>query len=122
MHLHRGYAPLALGLFLIEVAIALFVRDRFVRPYLGDTLAVILVYTTLRTAFRIDVVHAAAIAFLIAVAIELGQLFGVLDLLGLQSNPIARTALGYGFEVKDILAYAAGALIILAAERLRTRR
>lgn len=115
----RGYALLALGLFVIEVAIALFVHDRFVRPYLGDTLAVILVHAALRAAFRIDVIRATAIAFLIAVAIELGQLFRVLDLLGLQGNAIARTVLGYGFEAKDILAYAAGALIVLAAERLR---
>lgn len=120
MRLHRGYALLALGLVVIEAAIALFVRDRFVRPYLGDTLAVILVYTALRAVFRIGVVRAAAIAFLIAVAIELGQLFGVLDRLGLQGNPIARTVLGYGFEAKDILAYAAGALIMLAAESLRS--
>lgn len=122
MRFHRGYALLALGLFLIEVAIALFVRDRFVRPYLGDTLAVILVYAGLRAIFRIDVTQAAALAFLIAVAIEFGQLFHVLDLLELQGNPIARTVLGYGFEVKDILAYAAGALIVLAAERVRKRR
>jgi hypothetical protein len=122
MRFHRSYALLALGLFLIEVAIALLVRDRFVRPYLGDTLAVILLYATLRAAFRIDVIRAAAIAFLTAVAIEFAQLLRVLDLLGLQDNPIARTVLGYGFEAKDILAYAAGASIVLAAERLRTRR
>jgi hypothetical protein len=119
VRLHRGYALLALSLFLTETAIALFVRDRFVRPYLGDTLVVILVYAALRAAFRIDVIRATAIAFLIAVAIEFGQFFRVLDLLGLAHNPIARTVLGYGFELKDILAYAAGTLIILAAERLR---
>jgi hypothetical protein len=119
---HRGYALLTLGLFLIEVVIALFVRDRFVRPYLGDTLAVILVYSALRTVSRVDMTHAAAIAFLIAVAIEFGQLFRVLDLLGLQRNPIARIVLGYGFEAKDIFAYAAGAMIVLVAERLRARR
>ncbi|ATY31280.1 ribosomal maturation YjgA family protein [Sphingomonas psychrotolerans] len=122
MRFHRGYALLTLGLLLIEIGIALFVRDRFVRPYLGDTLAVILVYTALRAAFRIEVIPAAAIAFLIAAVIELGQLLRVLDWLGLQGNPIARTVLGYGFEWRDFLAYAAGALIALAAERVRARR
>jgi hypothetical protein len=119
MRFHRGYALLALGLFLIEVTIALFVRDRFVRPYLGDTLAVIFVYAALRASFRIDVIRAAAVAFLVAVVIEFAQLFRILDLLGLQANPIARTVLGYGFEMKDILAYAAGALIVVGAERFR---
>jgi hypothetical protein len=121
MRFHRGYALLALGLFLIEVVIALFVRDRFIRPYLGDTLAVILVYAALRATLRIDVIPAAATAFLIAAAIEFGQYFHLLDLLGLAGNGIARTVLGYGFELKDFIAYAAGALIALAVERARSR-
>jgi hypothetical protein len=121
MRFHRGYALLALGLFLTEVVIALFVRDRFIRPYLGDTLAVILVYAALRATFRIDVIPAAATAFLIAAAIEFGQYLHLLDLLGLADNGIARTVLGSGFEFKDFLAYAAGALIVLAAERWRSR-
>lgn len=121
MRFHRGYALLALGLFLIEVVIALFVRDPFIRPYLGDTLAVILVYAALRATLRIDVIPAAATAFLIAAAIEFGQYFHLLDLLGLAGNGIARTVLGYGFELKDFIAYAAGALIALAVERARSR-
>jgi uncharacterized membrane protein len=119
MHFHRGYALLALALLLIEVAIALFVRDRFVRPYLGDVLAVILVYAALRAAFRIGTVPAALAAFLIAVAVELGQYFHILDLLGLADNQVARIILGTGFELKDFAAYTAGALIALAVERLR---
>jgi hypothetical protein len=122
MRLHPGYALIALALLLIEVAIALFVRDRFVRPYLGDVLAVILVYAGLRASLRIDAIPAAAISFVIAAVIEFGQLFRVLDLLGLADNRVARTVLGYGFELKDFLAYAAGALIALAVERLRARR
>ena len=34
-----SYALAAALLFAVEVAIALYVRDRFVRPYLGDVLA-----------------------------------------------------------------------------------
>lgn len=122
MRFHTGYALLAFVLFLIEAGIALFVRDAFVRPYLGDTLAVILVYAGLRAVLRIGAIRAAAIAFLVAAVIEFGQWFGVLDLLGLEGNPLARTVLGHGFEAKDFLAYGAGALIVLGAERLRTRR
>lgn len=121
MRFHRGYALLALALFLIEVVIALFVRDRFVRPYLGDVLAVILVYAGLRAVFRIAVTPAAAIALLVAIAVELGQFFHLLDLLNLQHNRLARIVLGYGFELRDFAAYAAGALIVLIAERLRAR-
>ena len=43
-----AYAFATLIIFLIEVLIALYVRDAFVRPFGGDILAVILVYTGLR--------------------------------------------------------------------------
>jgi hypothetical protein len=122
MRFHPGYALIALALLLIEIAIALFVRDRFVRPYLGDVIAVILVYAALRATFRLDVIPAAATAFLVAAAIEFGQLFRVLDLLGLADHRIARTVLGYGFELKDFVAYATGGLIVLAVERWRAGR
>ncbi|MDP5278365.1 DUF2809 domain-containing protein [Sphingomonas sp. DG1-23] len=122
MRFHPGYALVALALLLIEIAIALFVRDRFVRPYLGDVIAVILVYAALRATFRLDVIPAAATAFLVAAAIEFGQLFRVLDLLGLADHRIARTVLGYGFELKDFVAYATGGLIVLAVERWRAGR
>ena len=34
-----------LVIFCIEVLIALYVRDRFIRPYVGDMLVVVLVYS-----------------------------------------------------------------------------
>lgn len=121
LHFHRGYALLTLLVFAIEVLIALYVRDRFVRPYLGDTLAVILVYLGLRAVLRIGVVAAAATAFAVAVAVELGQLIGLVHLLGLSHSPIARTVLGMGFEAWDFVAYAAGAGIAVLAEAARRR-
>ena len=44
------YALAALAVFALEVVIALFVNDAFVRPFVGDALAVILVYLGLRAA------------------------------------------------------------------------
>ena len=61
--LHRGYALAAVILFAIEVVIALYVRDRFVRPHLGDTLAVLLVYCGLRATTRIGVVPSTFLLF-----------------------------------------------------------
>ena len=100
----------------VEILIALNVRDRFVRPYLGDVLAVMLVYCGLRAVLPLARWQAAAIAFAIAAAIEIGQAIGILDLLGWRGNAIARTVLGTGFEWKDFLAYAAGAALPLAVE------
>lgn len=115
----RGYAAAALVLFLIEVAIALFVRDAFVRPYLGDTLAVVLVYLALRAATPARVVPAALVALAIAFGVEFGQWFGLVDRLGLGGSQMARIVLGTGFAALDFVAYAAGAAAILVAEAMR---
>jgi hypothetical protein len=109
-------------LFAIEAIIALYVRDRFIRPYFGDVLAVILVYCGLRAVLPLRPWPAAAIAFGIAVLVELGQLIGILDILGLRGNTVARIVLGSGFEWKDMLAYAAGAALALLIDRPRRPR
>ncbi len=116
LRFHRGYALATLLVFAIEVLIALFVRDRFVRPYLGDTLAVIMVYLGVRATLRIGAIPAAAAAFAVAVAVEFGQYFNILDALGLRDSQIARVVLGTGFEPWDFVAYAVGALIAVGAE------
>ena len=121
LRFRTGYALLTLLVFVVEVLIALYVRDRFVRPYLGDVLAVILVYLGLRAVLRIGVTAAAATAFAVAVAVELGQLIGIVHLLGLSDSAVARTVLGTGFEAWDFVAYAAGAVIAVLAEAVWRR-
>ncbi len=122
MRLHRGYALATIALLIVEVGIALFVRDRIIRPYVGDTLAVLLVYTALRAVTRLSVPAAALAAFAVAVAIEFGQYVRILDQLGLGDNRLARTVLGSGFDTHDFLAYGAGALIALAVDYRRASR
>lgn len=115
------YALLAGAVFLIEVAIASWWRDGFVRPYLGDVLAVILVYLVLRAGTRLDQVGAAGVAFAVAVAIELGQLIHVLDALGLADNRLARVVLGGVFDPADLLCYLVGAILALVLDRAPVR-
>ncbi len=117
-----GYAGLALGLFAIEVVIALFVRDAIVRPYVGDALAVALVYCALRAMTPLSLWPALALSLGLACLIEFGQYLHLLDQLGLGGNAIARTILGYGFEPADFLAYAAGGAGVLVAEFALPRR
>lgn len=114
-----GYLAVAVALFAVETAIALFVRDDFVRPYLGDVLAIALVYAGLRAIAPLNVWQALAIALTIALAIELAQAFDVLGLLGLRDNTVVRIVLGGVFDWADLAAYAAGALIVAALEWAR---
>ena len=48
MKIRISYAIAALALFGIEVCIALFARDDFVRPFVGDVLVVILIHCAVR--------------------------------------------------------------------------
>lgn len=111
------YAIVAALLLVVEVLIALRVRDRFIRPYLGDVLAVILVHCGLRAVLPIRPLPAAATAFGIGALIELGQAIHILDLLGLRGIRVVAVVLGGSFEWLDFLAYAAGAGIALTVDR-----
>ncbi|WP_447765657.1 ribosomal maturation YjgA family protein [Sphingopyxis panaciterrae] len=116
-----GYALAALFLLLVEVAIALWVRDNFVRPYLGDVLAVILVYLALRAVTTLRPVPAALAALAVGVVVEIGQAIDLLGLLNLSDNRVARIVLGSSFGVGDLFCYAAGAAIAVLAEQARKR-
>lgn len=110
------YAIATIVLFAIEVLIALYVHDRLIRPYVGDSIVVILLYTALRAMTPFDVRMAAAAAFAFACAVEVGQYFNLVDRLGLGHSALARTLLGTNFELRDFIAYAIGAVVVLAAE------
>ena len=118
---HKYYGLAALAVFAVEAAIALFVRDRLVRPLVGDALAVILVYLDLRAATGWRRGAAIAVALGVAFAIELGQLLGLVDLLRLRDDPVARIVLGAQFDPWDLLAHCVGAACIAAVEGLATK-
>ena len=112
----------AVVILIIEVLIALFVRDAFVRPYVGDVLAVMLVYCGLRAVFPVGSWMALGLSLGIAFAIEVGQLFNFVDRLGLGGSQVARVVLGTGFEPMDFVAYAAGGAIAVVADLLLKAR
>lgn len=117
-----GYAIAALVIFLVEVVIALFVRDAFIRPYIGDVLAIALVYAALCAVTPLRLGSALTVTLAIAVVIELAQAANLLGALGLADNAVARTVLGGQFDWFDLLAYAAGGVVIVAVELLARRR
>jgi hypothetical protein len=118
--LRWGYGLAALAVFAIEVVIALFVRDAVMRPHVGDVLAVVLVYLGVRAVTPLKVAPAVGLALAIAVIVELGQLFHLLDALGLAHDRLVRVVLGGVFDFKDLACYAAGAICVIIGERFRT--
>ena len=118
----RKFFVLTIILFVTEVLIAVFVRDSFIRPYFGDYLVVILMYCAVKSFLNVRPVPAATTVLLFAYAVEILQYFHIVDRLGLTSNTIAKTVIGYGFAIEDIWAYTLGAVTIIVAETLVWKR
>lgn len=109
-------------LFAIEVSIALFVHDGFVRPFIGDVLVVMLVCAFLRIFIPEKIMLMPVFATLFAVIIEALQYFDFVKLLGLENNPVISTALGRTFDIRDIICYIVGGAIFFAAETVLRRK
>ena len=96
---HRSlYSVGALFLFLVEVLIALYVHDNFVRPYLGDLLVVILIYCFLMAVSRLQVIPALLIVLAFSYLVEVLQAVHFIEWLGLQDYPLASAIIGTSFS------------------------
>ena len=95
------YAICFAGLFVVETLIALFVRDAFIRPYMGDVLVVILVYCFVRMFITRPLRWLPLWIFLFACCIETLQYL----------------QLGTSFSWWDIVCYAVGCLPLLFIRR-----
>lgn len=102
----------------IEIGIGIYVRDAFVRPYVGDALVVVLIYCFVRIFIPRGLPWLPVYVFAFACFIEILQYFRLVDLLGL-TNPVARIILGSTFDFKDIISYAAGCVFILIMSKQR---
>lgn len=91
----------------VEVAIALLVRDQWVRPYGGDILAAAALYCLVRVFVPKRYKWFPLCVFLVAVVVEVLQLIDILSLLGLESS-FLRILLGGTFDWIDILCYSIG--------------
>ena len=105
------YALTTIIIILIEVLIALFVKDNFIRPYVGDMLVVVLIYTFLKIFFTEKPRILPLYVFIFAAAVELMQGVHIVELLGLQDNLFFTILIGTTFDIKDIICYAVGCLL-----------
>ena len=122
MRFNTFYFTIFVTFFIIEVLIALYVKDDFIRPYLGDTFVVILIYSFVRSFLNAPVFPTIIGVLLFSYGIEIMQYFKLVDLLGLGDYKLARVVIGTSFAWGDMVAYTAGAAIIWIAERFREVR
>lgn len=108
-------------LLLIEVGIGLYVRDDFIRPYVGDVLVIILLCCLIRILFPNKPKYIFQYAILIGVLAELSQYFHLDKMLGVQGT-VFGIILGSTFDVKDIVCYIVGGLLFGLVEFLITKK
>ncbi len=108
-------------LLLIEVIIALYVHDSLIRPYVGDMLVVILVYSFTRIFIPEKCRLLPLYVFLFAAGVEVLQYFKLVYVLGLEDNRFLRIVLGSVFDIKDIACYGVGCILLEAFERKKSR-
>jgi hypothetical protein len=111
------YFIIGLGLLGLEIIIALFVHDDFVRPYVGDVLIMFLMYSFIKAFTGRPTRRLPYYLFTFAVFIELLQLFQLTHLLGLQENILVTTILGSVFDFRDIISYFIGMLFLIGYEQ-----
>ncbi|MBU0550887.1 DUF2809 domain-containing protein [Myxococcota bacterium] len=117
VRLHPRALGVALGILLIEILIACFARDRLLRPFIGDVLAVIWVFSLAMAFIEAPPRLLALGAWAFACLVEITQYFQLVEHLGLSTHRWARITLGMVFDPLDLLAYTLGALIAWALTR-----
>jgi len=110
------YSAFFLLLLTVEIIIALFVRDRFIRLYGGDVLVTVLICCFLRMLFLCKIPILPVWVFLFSVCVEIGQYFDFVTVLGLGDMRFFRILLGSTFSVADIICYGAGCILFALAE------
>lgn len=106
------YGIIFVLLLLTEVFIALFVHDKFIRPYIGDVLVVIVLYYACRMIVPDKCKLLPLYIFVFASGVELLQYFNIVKVLGLESNTFLRILVGSVFDIKDIICYGAGCILL----------
>ena len=104
-------------LFTIEVVIALYVKQPFIRFVFGDFLIVIMLYYFFKSFLKAPSLNIALGVLLFAYIIEFLQLTKLLEELHLKNNTFANLIFGNTFSVTDLVAYTFGIITVLIIEK-----
>jgi DNA integrity scanning protein DisA with diadenylate cyclase activity len=118
------YFILTIAIFLIEVLIATKLKGIFfVRAYLGDVIVVILIYTFIKSFFKIKNNQKLIFGILVfSCLVEFAQYFNIADKLGFREGSLMYIVIGNSFSWIDILCYAAGCLLLYLFVQLQKNK
>ena len=118
MRFDRQYFIKFLVILFIEIWIALYVHDNFIRPYVGDILVMLLMYTFIKTFISLPTKSLPIYLFVFACVIEVSQLFNLVDKLNLSNSRVLSVVLGSVFDIKDIVCYGLGMVLLIIWEQM----
>lgn len=101
----------------IEVLIALYITQHFIRHVFGDYLCVIMLYYFFKSFLKTNTTYIALIVLLIAYSIEFLQLINILDILQLRHHKILIIIIGTTFSIEDLVAYTLGIITVILTEK-----
>ena len=116
------YAVLFVLLMLIDIYIAAFVTNVFVRSYLGDVFITLLICFFVQAVIPKKINFLSIWVFLFALAVEIGQYFDVVKLLGLDDYKLISVWFGRCYSFYDVICYAVGCLIFVVVDFLFLKR
>ncbi|MDM1553916.1 DUF2809 domain-containing protein [Chryseobacterium indologenes] len=107
------YLLVSIFIFLVEVLIATKLKGIFfVRAYLGDVIVVILLYTLVKSFFRVNNEKLILGILVFSCLIEFAQYFNIAEKLGFRPGSLMYIVIGNSFSWIDILCYVVGALLL----------
>lgn len=112
-NINKTYLVISILLLIVEIIIAIFVNDQFIRPIFGDYLASILLFYMIATFSKLSENKIALITLLISYTIAILQYIHILELLHLDKIKILKIVLGNSFSWTDMLAYTLGILTVI---------
>jgi hypothetical protein len=115
------YFLIFISIFIVEVIIAVFIKDNFIRPYFGDYLVIFLVYYFLLSFINADKNKIALGVLVFAFTVEIIQYFQVLSYFNLEKNRILRIVAGNTFSFEDLFIYTLAYLTIIFFNRYSTK-
>ncbi len=111
MKINKKNLFIFLLLLVIEIIIALFVHDNFIRPFVGDLIVVFLVYYFVKIFYSWNDTKVIIWVFLFAVFVEILQYFKLIEVLWIE-NRVLQIAIGSTFDIKDIVMYGLWCIIL----------
>lgn len=112
MKINKKNLIIFLILLAMEIFIAVYIHDNFIRPFIWDLLVVILIYYFIKIFYQKNNIKVIIWVFIFWILIELLQYINLTEILNVKNN-IIKIIIGSTFDLKDILAYWIGCVILV---------